>query len=248
MRTKLRWTVARLAGTAAAAVLFLSGAAHAAGGAYVVDDAAIDDVGACKVESWISLASNTDLAAVSTPACVVPLFLPTELGLQAARVRTDSEWSTSATPKFKTTLVKPEVGKFGLAIAGGATFDLLTGTNGSVFVNIPITCMVSETFKLNVNAGWTYDRVNVLHYATYGAGFEWIPVKDGPVTLIAEVFGLIGERTDPRSIIDPRLQAGIRITPIETLDLDLIYGRNIAGENANWVTLGLNVRFPAPKK
>jgi hypothetical protein len=244
---QVRNSALRLAGSAVALVLAAS-SAHAAGGAFAVDDAAIDDVGACKVESWISLASNTDLAAVSTPACVIPLFLPTEIGVQAARARADGEWSTSLTPKAKMTLVKPEAGKFGLAISGGATFDVLTGENTGTFVNVPVTYMVSETFKLNVNAGWTYDRVNVLHYATYGAGFEWIPVKDGPVTLIAEVFGLIGERTDPRSITDPRFQAGIRITPIETLDLDLIYGRNIAGENANWVTVGLNVRFPAPKK
>ena len=246
MQAHFKWLVAGVA--ALAAVVLLSSHAHAAGGAYAVDDAAIDDVGACKVESWVSLASNTDLAAVSTPACVVPLFLPTEIGVQAARVRTDGEWGTSLTPKAKMTLVKPEAGKFGLAIAGGTTFDLLTGQNTGSFVNIPVTYMVTETFKLNVNAGWTYDRTNALHYASYGAGFEWIPIKDGPVTLLAEVFGLIGERTDPRSIIDPRFQAGIRITPIETLDLDLIYGRNITGDNANWVTVGLNVRFPPPKK
>jgi len=231
-----------------AAAMLLSSDASAAGGAFAVDDAGIEDVGACKVESWISLASNTDLAAVTTPACVVPLFLPTEIGLQAARVRTDGEWSTGLTPKFKTTLVKPEVGKFGVAIAGGGTFDVLTGENTGTSINIPLTYMVSETFKLNVNGGWSYDRANALHYATYGAAFEWIPVKDGPVTLIAEVFGLVGERTDPRSIIEPRFQAGIRITPLETVDLDLIYGRNIAGENANWVTVGLNVRFPPAKK
>jgi len=144
--------------------------------------------------------------------------------------------------------VKPETGKFGLAIAGGASFNALTGENTGAFVNIPVTYTATETLKLNVNAGWLYDRPNALHYASYGAGFEWIPVKDGPVTLIAEVFGLIGERTDPRSIIEPRFQAGVRITPIETVDLDLIYGRNIAGENANWITVGLNVRFPAEKK
>ena len=239
--------IVRLAATFAGLML-MSAAAQAAGGAFAVDDAAVDDVGACKVESWVSLASNTDLAAVSTPACVIPLFLPTEIGVQAARVRADGEWSTSLTPKAKMTLVKPEVGKFGLAISGGTTFDALTGENTGSFVNIPITYLVMETFKLNVNAGWVYDRPNALHYASYGAGFEWIPVKDGPVTLLAEVFGLVGERTDPRSIIDPRFQAGIRITPIETVDLDLIYGRNITGENANWVTVGLNVRFPPPKK
>ena len=246
MQAKFRLVVALMAGFAAVALP--SDRAHAAGGAFAVDDAAVDDVGACKVESWVSLASNTDLAAVSTPACVIPLFLPTEIGVQAARIRADSEWSTSLTPKAKMTLVKPEVGKFGLAISGGTTFDALTGENTGSFVNIPITYLVTETFKLNVNAGWVYDRPNALHYASYGAGFEWIPVKDGPVTLLAEVFGLVGERTDPRSIIDPRFQAGIRITPIETVDLDLIYGRNITGENANWVTVGLNVRFPPPKK
>jgi hypothetical protein len=239
--------IVRLAATFAGLML-MSVVAQAAGGAFAVDDAAIDDVGACKVESWVSLASNTDLAAVSTPACVIPLFLPTEIGVQAARVRADGEWSTSLTPKAKMTLVKPEVGKFGLAISGGTTFDALTGENTGSFVNIPVTYLVTETFKLNVNAGWVYDRPNALHYASYGAGFEWIPVKDGPVTLLAEVFGLVGERTDPRSIIDPRFQAGIRVTPIETIDLDLIYGRNITGENANWVTVGLNVRFPPPKK
>ena len=27
---------------------------------------------------------------------------------------------------------------------------------------------------------------------------------------------------------------------------DLIYGRNITGENANWITLGTTIRFPVP--
>ncbi len=240
--------LAAAAGAACAAMLSIS-CAQAAGGAYAVDDAIIDDVGACKIESWISLASNSDLIAASNPACVVPLFLPVEIGVLAARVRQDGEWNTSLTPKAKMTLVKPEVGKFGVAISGGATFDALTGANTGAFVNIPVTYQATDTLKLNVNGGWLYDAVNVISFATYGAGFEWMPKKDGPLTFIAEVFGVIGDRGDvPRSQIEPRFQAGIRITPIETLDLDLIYGRNIGGENANWVTVGLNVRFPAPKK
>ena len=28
------------------------------------------------------------------------------------------------------------------------------------------------------------------------------------------------------------------------MDFDVIYGRNILGENANWITVGWNVRFP----
>jgi hypothetical protein len=219
--------------------------AHAAGGAFAVDDAAVDDPGACKVESWISSASNRDFAAVSTPACVVRLFFPTELGLQAARTRAGGEWSTSVTPKAKMMLLEPKVGSFGLAISAGATFDAKTAVNTGSFVNVPLTYTVSETFKINVNAGWSYDHANLLHYATYGAGFEWVPIKSW--TVIGEVFGLLRERSDPRSVIDPRFQLGVRYTPIDTLDFDVIYGRNITGENANWITVGMNVRFPVAK-
>ena len=28
--------------------------------------------------------------------------------------------------------------------------------------------------------------------------------------------------------------------------VDVIYGRNITGENANWITLGTTIRFPVP--
>jgi hypothetical protein len=230
----------------AVALAFAAGnQGYAAGGAFAVDDAAVDDPGACKVESWISSASNRDVAAVSTPACVLKLFLPTEVGVQAARSRADGEWSTSLTPKAKMMLLEPKVGNFGLAISGGATFDAKTGLNTGSFVNVPVTYVFSDTFKVNVNAGWSYDHVNLLHYATYGAGFEWVPVKS--FTVIGEVFGLLRERSDPRSITDPRFQVGLRYTPIETLDFDMIYGRNITGENANWITVGMNVRFPAPK-
>jgi hypothetical protein len=30
--------------------------------------------------------------------------------------------------------------------------------------------------------------------------------------------------------------------------MDVIYGRNILGENANWITVGTSIRFPAPDK
>jgi hypothetical protein len=30
--------------------------------------------------------------------------------------------------------------------------------------------------------------------------------------------------------------------------MDLIYGRNITGENANWITLATSIRFPAAGK
>ena len=35
--------------------------------------------------------------------------------------------------------------------------------------------------------------------------------------------------------------------PVNDFNIDLIYGRNIAGENSNWLTLATVVRFPAGK-
>jgi hypothetical protein len=224
----------------------LTAKSHAAGGAFAVDDANVDEPGNCKVESWVSLAGNQDLVAVSTPACVVKFFRPVEIGLQAARARVDGEWGTSLTPKAKMNILPADTGKFGLAVSGGSTFDLVTGENTGSFFNVPVTYTFSETFKINANGGWLYDAVNAQNFVTYGGGFEWVPFK--PITLIAEVFGIAGQKTDPRTITDPRFQAGIRVTPIDTIDVDVIYGRNIGGENANWVTLGLNVRFPPPGK
>jgi hypothetical protein len=35
---------------------------------------------------------------------------------------------------------------------------------------------------------------------------------------------------------------GLRYSPTKSIDCDLIYGRNLLGEGAKWVTVGLTVR------
>ena len=42
---------------------------------------------------------------------------------------------------------------------------------------------------------------------------------------------------------NPRLQSGVRYSPTKDIDCDLIYGRNLTGEGANWITVGLTVRI-----
>jgi hypothetical protein len=79
--------------------------------------------------------------------------------------------------------------------------------------------------------------------STYGVGFEWS--FDKQLTLIGEVFGLAGQSVEPSSRTNPRTQLGLRFMVVESIDIDVIYGRNILGENANWITFGLNVRFDA---
>src|SRR6266496_2253789 len=95
----------RIAIAAAGAILALlaSGELRAANGAYAVDAADISEVGSCKVESWLSSATNTDFSAVANPSCVVNPFKPVELSLLTNRARSDGD--TTIQPKAKTNIV-----------------------------------------------------------------------------------------------------------------------------------------------
>ena len=114
----------------AAAVAILAwlpaGEAQAANGAYAVDAADIGETGSCKVESWLSSASNTDFSAVANPSCVVNPFQPVELSVLTNRARSDGEWSTTIQPKAKTNIVPTGIGRLGVSIYAGGSFDALT--------------------------------------------------------------------------------------------------------------------------
>ena len=223
--------------------LALSTPAAAAGGAFVVDDFEIAKPGDCKVESWVSFASNADFLGVTSPACVANLGRPVELGFSLARFRSSDEWGSEFLLKGKTNILPAGIGKIGLGLSGAVAFDLLTGEHSASVVNVPATFEIFDRFKFNVNAGWLRTRSEDLDWFTYGAGFEWDFVK--PLTLIGEVFGLAGHDVNSSSPTNPRAQLGFRFKPSENVDIDVIYGRNTLGENADWITLGLNVRFDA---
>ena len=231
---------------AAAALHFSAPHAHAAGTAYGVDTAEVGDVGNCKIESWLSWASNTDFLGVTNPSCVFNLTRPVELSAQIQRSRSDGEWGTSVGPKFKTNIIPSAIGQFGVAIAGGATYDVVANDVTGVFAYVPATLRLSNVVRINLNAGWQWDRANDLHYLTYGAGTDW-RTPDNVWTFTAEVFGQLGPAQDVVSLVQPRVQVGLRWRPVDQFNLDVIYGRNIAGENANWLTVSTTVRFPSGK-
>src|SRR5438874_13363047 len=108
-----------LVATAAIPSLLAAGDARAANGAYAVDAADISEVGSCKVESWISTATNTDFSAVANPSCVANVFKPVELSLLTNRSRSDGDWSTSIAPKAKWNIVPTGIGKFGFSFYAG---------------------------------------------------------------------------------------------------------------------------------
>jgi hypothetical protein len=220
--------------------------AQAAGTAYATDTAEVNEAGNCKVESWFSAASNQDAIAVVNPSCVVDLGRAVEVSAQIQRARSDGEWGTSVAPKFKTNLIPSAIGQWGVAIAGGAIYDATGQDVSGLFAYVPATLRLSDVVRINVNAGWQWDRMADRHFALYAAGFDW-RTADNVWTLTAEVFGLLGQ-AETATATQPRFQVGLRWRPIERFSMDVILGRNITGENANWITLATSIRFPAPEK
>jgi hypothetical protein len=228
----------------AMAALLVADGAWAANGAFAVDSADISEVGSCKLESWISTATNTDFSMVANPSCVADVGRPVEFSVLGNRSRSDGESITTFQPKAKTNLVPTGVGKFGLAMYAGASFDALTGDNLTTFAVVPATYRLSETMRINLNGGWLWDRTVDRHYLLYGIGWDW--KFTDVLQLTIEAFGQAGQADTP-SVTRPRFQAGVRYRPNEIFSVDLIYGRNITGENANWITLGTTIRFPPPE-
>ena len=221
--------------------------AQAAGTAFAVDTSEISEVGSCKVEAWHSSARNKDQVSTANPACVVDLFMPFELSAQITRSRSDDEWATSLTPKAKTKLVPTAIGSFGLAVAGGTSFDLTTGENTTIFAYAPATLRLSENLRFNVNGGWLWDRAADRHFATYGLSSDLKLTET--VIWTAEVFGQLGPNDpDASGVTQPRFQTGLRYRPVDRFSMDVIYGQNINGEQSHWLTLATTIRFPADDK
>src|SRR3954469_11456276 len=230
----------------AASLALAASHAQAAGGAYVTDAADVGEIGNCKVESWASFASNQDFIGVVNPSCVLDLSRAVEFSTQILRGRSDGEWNTLVAPKFKTNLIPTAIGSWGVSLEGGAIYDAAANDLGGIFVTVPATLPLSNIMRINVNAGWLWDRLADIHYATYAAGVDW-RTSAHVWTVTAEVFGVVGQ-AESDSAKQPRFQAGLRWRPIDRFSMDLIYGRNITGENANWITFGTSIRFPAEGK
>jgi hypothetical protein len=231
---------------AVAASAGFSGQGRAAGAAYQVDTADVSEVGSCKMESWVSSAGNHDVIASVSPACVVSMFRPVEVSAQFTRARADGEWGTGVLPKLKTNIVPTAIGAWGFAVSATAAYDLITKENTALAITIPATLRVSNVVRINLNAGWQLDRTVNRNYFTYGAGFDW-RTPDNVWTVTGEVFGQAGVAED-HGVVEPRFQLGLRYRPVDQFNIDLIYGRNLTGERANWITLATIVRFKPPEK
>ncbi len=121
------------------------------------------------------------------------------------------------------------------------TVDARTGEMTNAFAYAPATLRLSEVTRFNFNGGWTWDRDLNRNLATYGVGFDWKMTSILILTL--ETFGQYTDGPNGPTT-RPRFQGGLRFRPVDTLSFDVIYGRNINGEDANWITFATTVRFP----
>ena len=221
--------------------MLVSGGVLAAGAAYQVDTAEVSAAGSCKVEAWFSSSSGRDAIAAVNPACVADLSRPVELGAQLARGRSEGEYNSTATPKVKTNLVPSAIGKLGVAVAGGATYDFSARDTTALFANLPATLRLSDNARVNLNVGWLRDRALRSDYGTYGVGAD-LRTSDNVWTLTGEMFGQAAAPAAPGAN-QPRYQLGVRYRPVDPFNVDLIYGRNLTGEGRNWLTVSTIIRF-----
>jgi hypothetical protein len=207
------------------------------GGAYYVDDAEIGKPGSCEIETWSSFAASGDRIAVFSPACVVNPGRPVEVGTNLVDLRSDGQEDVLATLTAKTVPIPIGRSGFGLAVAGAIVYDPLNQTGSGLIINMPVSFEFSKQLRLNVNFGAQYYTGNPHGlFGTAGAGVSWNFVPHWSV--ISEVFALMGPGQT-----NPRFQSGLRYSPTKDIDCDLIYGRNLLGEGANWITVGLTVRI-----
>jgi hypothetical protein len=164
-----------------------------------------------------------------------------EIGAQLARLRSDGESNTTLTPKLKSKVIPSAIGKLGVAVAVGATYDFTDNDVSSLFANLPATLRLSNIARINLDLGWLRDRAAGADHATYGAGVD-LRTADNVWTLTAEIFGQGVKPTAPGEN-QPRYQLGVRYRPIDPFNVDLIYGRNLIGEGRNWLTVSTIVRF-----
>lgn len=239
------FTLTLLAGLASAG----ADQAWSAGSAYQVDTGLVGEPGSCKVDTWASTAARHGFFFAMSPTCVFGLGHPVEFNTQFSRARVDDEWSTAALPKLKTNIIPGGgVGQWSVAIAAAGAYDATEQKWTALNFTVPATLRVTENLRVNLNAGYLRGLIEGRDFFTYGAAFD-LRTPDNVWTVTGEVFGALGSsrEDDAPGELKPRWQLGLRWRPVDRWNVDVIYGRNLIGETANWITFATTMRFDIGK-
>jgi len=213
-------------------VATLGSPAQAAGGAHVVDDAAVEAVGGCHVESWVALASgdsrlgNLDLAC--TPRSLPNLELGGFITHSWGPAKTDTVIGLA--PKL---MLRSELSGLGVGVSASLGYGIERHRLETARVTVPLTIPLSQSVRTNFNLGWQWSGITHRHDLFLGGQAEIALSKQ--LNLMAEAFTL--DRGKPGE------QLGLRWTPGKgRVDIDLIGGHYVDGIARNAITLGLTVR------
>ena len=197
--------------------------AQAAGGHHAVDDAAMLDVGKCKLEGWAERETGgaRTLHHLGTGCRVGPV----ELGLSLDKEKqTTSDNATSYGPQIKWAFPLNDV--LSVGVAASAKFNSQSPHYASSTVVFPLSWRATETLSAHVNWGRNFLRGGA-GQPRGGVSLEWAPTSD--VSLVAERFREAANNST-------RLGARYALTP--DVKLDISQARSLHAGGVSWWTAG----------
>ncbi|ARB30195.1 hypothetical protein HX787_01100 [Pseudomonas tolaasii] len=211
---------------------------YAAGGAYTVDDGAVNDPGECNVDAWYTANRHQGNLHNETlnPACTFSALPSVQWSAALSRASNAGNAETQVSPQVKAQVWAREDLGLQLAVSGTSHFalDRHHAFDGAD-LNIPLTWQPMQALRLNLNGGWThaYNGGEQNHRLTWGTGFEY-QLMDA-LTLIGERYGQKGG--------EQAWQAGPRFHLGKLIDVDVVAGQSLTGDRNQWLTTGATVRF-----
>ncbi|WP_337848251.1 hypothetical protein [Sphingomonas sp.] len=212
--------------------LLVAEPACAAGGADVIDDAAVETPGTCHLESWVTLNSEKGGLVNSAPACTRTAWPNLEIGGFVAHgwTRNSDDTLIGLSPKL---MLRSEDRGVGIGIATSIGYGIDRGRLETASVIVPVTIPAGRIVRFNLNAGWQWTRVDHRHDMFVGAQAEVAAARN--LNVMVETFtrdhGKAGGQTRLRwTIVGGKM------------DLDLIAGRYVDGVTPNSFSLGVTIR------
>ncbi|MCH8489547.1 MAG: hypothetical protein LAT81_06395 [Oceanicaulis sp.] len=235
MTLNLKLNLTTLAGVLALGLTpVLTAPALANGGPYAVDDAGIATPGMFKLETWSSFASNGDRVYLASPGFTLEALPFIEFELTVESRRSDHDWATTIAPAAKIALRDIDEHGYGLALSIGSGHAGVIRNADTVYAVVPLSVPVNDHLNLHFNAGVERDLTENDTVGVWGMAAQ--VMAHDRLELIGEVYGSEGNR--------PGWQAGVRPYVFDgNVALEIAYGRNLDGERADWLTLGLSLEF-----
>jgi len=211
-----------------AVLSLVSLSAQASGGHHAVDDAALLDIGKCKLESWAERETGAarSLYHLGTGCRLGQVELGLSLDTEKQAV---ADAATSFGPQIKWAYSLSEAVSIG-AVAS-AKFNRQSPRYASSTLVVPFTWRATDTLSAHLNWGRNFLRGG-LEQPRGGVSLEWAPVTD--LSLVAERF---------REAANNATRFGARYALTPDIKLDLSRARSLNAGGVNWWTAGLVWEF-----